>query len=172
MIDLTRKLHESFCEELNNAWLGALKDNPSFQLNIEKFEPIRVMISEAKGLGYEFIHGYDTTEFLSSHVALENEIQDTKASTAMKILNHMIGQCSSNGWDFTRVKLTELKRKKLNRIIEDYASTKASQHGPFYTGEDLSIIHVYGLNGDVGQEMILLCLIFGYFDLDKTKNLK
>jgi hypothetical protein len=164
MKDLTRSLHEDFCQEFNTAWLEAIKDNPSYQFDISRFETLRLMISDAKKIGYEFIHHYDSTDYLGTHIPDENEIKEGKASTAMKILNNMIGQCSTNGWESTRLKLTELKRKKLMTLLEDIAQKTALEKGPFYIGKDLTCIHVYGLSGDVGYEMVLLCIIHGHIN--------
>jgi hypothetical protein len=164
MQDLTRSLHEAFCQELNTAWLDGIKDNPSYQLDISKFEILRLMISDAKKLGYEFLHNYDSAAFIGTYIPNENEIDDEKASIDMKILNNMIGQSSTNGWENMRLKLTELKRKKLVILLEDCAQKHAQKQGPFYTGKDLSNIHVYGLMSDVGYEMLLLTFIHGHFD--------
>jgi len=161
MKDLTRSLHEAFCQELNNAWLDAIKDNPSYQFDISRFETLKLMISDAKKMGYEFLQSYDSAEYMGTHIPNENDIKDDKASTAMKILNNMIGQCCTNGWESTRLKLTELKSKKLMALLQDIAQKNALEKGPFYTGNDLTCIHVYGLSGDVGYEMVLLCITHG-----------
>jgi hypothetical protein len=164
MKDLTRSLHEAFCQELNTAWLDGIKDNPSYQLDISKFETLRLMISDAKKMGYDFLLNYDSAAYMGTCAPNENEIDDEKASIDLKILNNMIGQCSSNGWECMRLKLTELKRKKLLTVMEDYAQKHAQKQGPFYTGKDLTNIHVYGLMSDVGYEMVLLTFIHGHID--------
>ena len=169
MKDLTRSLHESFCQELNTAWLDGIKDNPSYQLDISKFETLRLMMSDAKKMGYEFLLDYDSAAFIGTCIPNDNEIDDEKASIDMKILNNMIGQSSTNGWESMRLKLTELKRKKLVILLEDCAQKHAQKHGPFYTGKDLSNIHVYGLLSDIGYEMLLLTFIHGQLDKKMTK---
>lgn len=50
MKDSNRSLHNAFCHELNTAWLGAIKDNPSYRLEIRRFDSLRQMVSEAKKL--------------------------------------------------------------------------------------------------------------------------
>jgi hypothetical protein len=59
MKDLYRSLHKAFCQEMNSAWLDAIKDNPSYQLDITKFDSLRQLISEVKELRYEVSHKND-----------------------------------------------------------------------------------------------------------------
>jgi hypothetical protein len=44
MKDLIRSLDETFCQELNTAWLDAIKENSSCQLDIAKFDSLSSMI--------------------------------------------------------------------------------------------------------------------------------
>jgi hypothetical protein len=59
MKDSIRSIQVAFCQELTTAWLDAIMDNPTYYLDIKKFDSLRYIISEVKELRYEFSQKHD-----------------------------------------------------------------------------------------------------------------
>lgn len=163
MKDLTRALHEAFCNELNTAWRAAVYPTNGTALDNTKLLELGQLIRDARNTGYRFFHHYEAALYLhicTTEPANYKTAQWEAINNMVKFLDH----CSEVGWENLKTKMLELKHIKAKRLMETTAIDIIQQTGPFYTGKDLSLIYVYGLNGNLVHEMALVSVLYSHLE--------
>lgn len=162
--NLSKSLHEAFCKELNDAWLLAAKHSTSSNFNIDKFDQIKNLIQDAQKTGYQFQLHYESVFFLHKCLPETGEVDHPDSWKGIELISGFIRQCSEKGWENVKTKLLQLKDRKTLLVSDQAAIELSKKRGPFYTGQDLSTIYVYGLTGDCGQEMTLISLLYAHLE--------
>lgn len=165
--ELSKSLHEAFCKELNDAWLEAVENNSGTTFSVKKLDHIRLLIQDAQKTGYQFQYHHESTFFLDKCLTKEGQLSNHDNWSEITQINNFIQYCTDEGWEHVKTKLIQLKDRKLIVASENLAIELVKKRGPFYTGQDLTNIYVFGLTGDSAQEMALISLLYGY--LEKVK---
>jgi len=163
MTNLIKQLNTEFCQELNNAWLQAIENNDGQYMIIKKFDGLFELIKEAKEQGYGFNLDYSPNLFIEERIMgkqLENELLKLPEWNQLGVLITMLNQCEENQWNSIKTHLQELKSQRTKPILISYAIKCTKEKGPFFAGEDPSIINVFGTCGSVAHEILLITFLF------------
>lgn len=164
MTDLLKQLQDSFCNDLNNAWLKDIQNNEGENMNVSKFNDLVTLMIEAREQGYTFRLHYSSAEFIADKImgsSSENDLYAIPEWQKIKPIINMIDECDKQQWDHLKPHLEMLKSQKVQPIIQQHTINFARKNGPFYPGKDNSIINVYGSFGSVGADLLLTTLVYG-----------
>jgi hypothetical protein len=164
MTNLLQHLQEKFCQELNNGWLQAIKNNEGSQMDTSRFGEMVALISEATEQGYEFNLHYSASEYIAERIMESDKEKDLYGLPEWNSINpiiKMINECDEQQWEQLKPHLESLKSQKVQPILQQYTIEFSRENGPFYPGRENQVINVYGQFGSVGADLLLVTLIYG-----------
>lgn len=160
MNNMLQQLHLQYCDDLNRAWLNA--DPCEFRL--EDYDPLVGMLNEANEHGYEFTLTRDPGRLIEKRIMNtihEKELLCMEAWNKMQVMNNMIEECSNKGWKKLHDGYQSLRSHLINSMLSEYAVSFIKNHGPFFPGEQLDQIEVFGHTGSISKDMLIVAIICG-----------
>jgi len=175
MNNLLHQLHEDFCKEFNTLWKEAILGNDGVTFDARRFDTLVSKVTEAKRDGYMFRHLYSPQHLLNAEIKnrkLDEDLYNDSKWGDIRILNKMIAECKEKDWCSVLPHYEELRRKRIKKMVFDYATEHAIEKGPFYIAEKLDTIYTFVNTGSVAHDMTLITLVHGKNNQNDTKSKK
>jgi hypothetical protein len=157
------QLHSNYCAELNRKWLEAIKNYDGKRVDYIDYQPFIATFREAQKDGYRFTLLFNPLYLINKSIAIkeENDILKNAKFDDIRVINNMLEEGERQGWQIIRDTLHELKIEKIRIEAIKLFLSNSRTNGPFYPSTDNSEIIVWGFQGNVGLEIILLSILNG-----------
>lgn len=155
------QLHISYCAELNKQWLEAIKYYDGKKVDCIDYNLFMTTFREAQQDGYRFTMLFDVLELINKSIVIDKEydiLQNSKFED-IRIIDSMLVEGERQGWQMIKSSLHELKIQKIRQEGFALFINNSKQNGPFYASKDTSEIIVWGFQGNVGLEILLLSIL-------------
>lgn len=155
------QLHSNYCAELNKQWLDAIKNYDGKRVDYIDYSTFINTFREAQQDGYRFTMLFDALELINKTILIDEEHDILKNSRFddIRIINNMLDEGERQGWHIIKESLKELKINKLKLEAFLLFINNSKVNGPFYASRDTSEIIIWGFQGNVGLEILLLSIL-------------
>jgi hypothetical protein len=157
------QLHSNYCAELNRLWLEATKNYDGTRVDYIDYKSFMATVKEAKKDGYRFTLLFEPLKLINKTISIneEHDILKNAKFDDIRVINNMLEEGERQGWQIIRDTLNELKIEKIRIEAIKLFLSNSRTNGPFYPSTDTTEIIVWGFQGNVGLEIILLSILNG-----------